>query len=176
MADVAGCSNRDADFLIYRSADEPYGVQLLDQALSALFGDEVVFLASKSIRPGEDWEKRRLAAVAASAAVLVIIGRNWLDAKDAEGRPKLEKPADFVRREIRAGLDLGKKVIPVRLGVPRLTPEVLPEALRDLRQLCVSLDVWPTSGPARPRRPGPARPPRATTTTYRTRPTTVRAR
>ena len=119
-------------FLNYRTDDEPFGVQLLDRELSAQFGDDVVFLASKSIELGDDWERRMLAAVGESDAVLVIMGRNWLDARDDHNRRRLDDPADVVRREILAGLDQGKRVIPVRLAVPRLDADSLPEALRAL--------------------------------------------
>lgn len=119
-------------FLNYRTDDEPFGVQLLDRELSERFGDDVVFFASRSIELGDDWHKRMFEAVGKSAALLVVIGRNWLDAKDEHGARRLDDPADFVRREIRAGLKLNKKVIPVRLDVPRLKAEQLPESLRGL--------------------------------------------
>ena len=119
-------------FLNYRSDDEPYGVRLLDRELSARFGDDVVFLASKSIELGDDWERRMFDAIDESAAVLVVIGRNWLDAKDKSGLRWWADPDDFVPREIRVPLDRGKKVVPVRLDVPRLRADQLPAELRDL--------------------------------------------
>ncbi len=108
-------------FLNYRTTDEPVAVAMLDQVLSERFGAEAVFLASKSIPLGVDWEREMFAAVEKSTALLALVGRNWLDAKDGEGRRRLEDPGDFVRREIATALNLGKQVIPVLLGVERKT-------------------------------------------------------
>ncbi len=119
-------------FLNYRAVDEPFGVAMLDQELSRRFGPEAVFLASKSILPGADWEEAMFEAVRESSALLVVIGRNWLDARDEQGRRRLDDPADIVRREILLALSLGKPVIPVRLGVPRFTREQLDGPLAEL--------------------------------------------
>ncbi|NUT95942.1 MAG: toll/interleukin-1 receptor domain-containing protein [Saccharothrix sp.] len=119
-------------FLNYRAADEPFGVAMLDQELSRRFSPEAVFLASKSILPGTDWEKAMFDAVRASSAVLAVMGRNWLDARDDRGRRRLDDPTDTVRREILLALSLGKPVIPVRLGVPRFTRAELVGPLAEL--------------------------------------------
>lgn len=116
-------------FLNYRADDEPFGVALLDQELSRRFGSDTVFLASKSIPLGSDWEPRMFDAVAASTAMLVVMGRHWRNAKN---RRRLDDPDDHVRREILHALELGKQVIPVRLDVPRLSTQDLPEALHGL--------------------------------------------
>ena len=108
-------------FLNYRTADEPVAVAMLDQVLSERFGEAAVFLASKSIPLGVDWEREMFAAVEKSTALLALVGRNWLDAKDSAGRRRLDDPGDFVRREISTALSLGKQVIPVLLGVERKT-------------------------------------------------------
>jgi hypothetical protein len=120
-------------FLNYRVVDEPFGAAMLDIALSERFGAAAVFLASKSIPLGSAWEEEMFAAVTASAAFLVVMGRNWLDARDKDGRRRIEDPTDFVRREIELAMKLGKNVIPVRLGVPRLTKHsALPTELAGL--------------------------------------------
>lgn len=114
-------------FLNYRADDDPFGVAFLDEKLSNRFGSDTVFLASKSIPAGAHWEETMFQAVADSTAVLVIIGRGWLAAKH-----RLEQEDDFVRREILAAFELGKRVIPVRLGVPRLSESDLPPELAPL--------------------------------------------
>jgi hypothetical protein len=119
-------------FLNYRTEDEPYGVALLDRELSDRFGSDTVFLASKSIPLGMPWEQWIFQAVAGSAAMLAIIGSDWLDARTKKGRRRLDDPKDFVRREIVAALKLGKPVIPVRFGVPRLDAADLPPKLKPL--------------------------------------------
>lgn len=119
-------------FLNYRAVDEPFGVAMLDRELSRRFGSRAVFLASKSIEPGTDWEERIFTAVHESAALLAIIGRNWLDARDDQGRRRIDDPDDIVRKEILLALSLSKPVIPVRLGIKRLTADQLPEPLAEM--------------------------------------------
>lgn len=119
-------------FLNYRSADEPFGVAMLDHELSARFGPEAVFFASKSIQLGAAWEQEMLDAVERSTALLVIMGRHWLSTVDGTGRRRIDDPQDYVRREILLALGLGKDVIPVRLGVPRPADDDLPPELRVL--------------------------------------------
>lgn len=120
-------------FLNYRNEDDTlFGVAMLDRELSAQFGDDEVFLASKSIELGAEWEREMFQAVADSTALLVIMGRNWLDARNEDGRRRIDDPADFVRREILTALDLGKQVIPVRLAIGRFRAEELPVELRPL--------------------------------------------
>jgi hypothetical protein len=118
-------------FLNYRSADEPFGVTMLDRELSRRFGSAAVFLASKSIPLGAEWEKEMFRAVERSLALLVVMGRNWLTASK-NGRRCIDDPDDFVRREILTALDHGKKVIPVRLDIDPIPAGELPEELRPM--------------------------------------------
>lgn len=134
-------------FLNYRRTDEPFGVAMIDQKLSARFGSEAVFLASKSIELGSRWESEMFDAVTRSTALLAVIGRRWLDERNAEGDRRIDDPQDFVRREILLAMELGKKVIPVRLETPRMSENDLPAALRPLlEQQDIELRFH-TSGP-----------------------------
>lgn len=119
-------------FLNYRTDDERFGAAMLDQNLSRHFGSETVFLASKSIRLGSLWEKEMFRAVEDSVALLAVMGRNWLTAKNSRGVRRIDDPADFVRREILLALELGKPVIPVRLDVPPLRENDLSDELKPL--------------------------------------------
>ncbi|MFC0115522.1 toll/interleukin-1 receptor domain-containing protein [Kibdelosporangium aridum] len=120
-------------FLNYRTDDDRFGVAMLDDKLSERFGAGAVFRDSKSIPLGADWERTMFDAVAASTALLVVMGRNWLD-------PRLADPQDFVRREILLALQLRKQVIPVRLDTPRLSADDLPPPLRPLVD-CQDIEV-----------------------------------
>jgi hypothetical protein len=118
-------------FLNYRSADEPFGVAMLDRELSRRFGPDAVFLASKSIPLGADFEEEMFAAVRNSVALLVVMGRNWLEARKTPDGPRcIDDPTDFVRREIETALAYGKKVVPVRLDIDPPKPEQVPAGLR----------------------------------------------
>jgi hypothetical protein len=66
-------------------------------------------------------------------ALLAVIGKSWIDARDGSGTRRLDNPDDFVRTEIETALKHGKTVIPVLVGdahMPR--PEELPEPIRAL--------------------------------------------
>ena len=120
-------------FLSYRTCDEPFAAAFFDLELTREFGPDAVFFASRSIALGDDWETAMFNAVSASVAVLVVIGPRWLTAADADGRPRLQDPRDFVRREIELGLQLKKQVIPVHLERRHdLDLDALPESLWEL--------------------------------------------
>jgi hypothetical protein len=127
-------------FLNYRAADEGFGVHLLDRELSDRFGSAQVFFASKSIPLGAEWEKVMLSAVERSDALLAIIGRHWLTACDGNEQRLIDRSDDFVRRELLLAHRLDKKIIPVRLGVPRVTKRQLPKVLSWLPE-CQDIEV-----------------------------------
>ena len=65
--------------------------------------------------------------------VLVVIGPNWLNAKDESGGRRLDNPDDFVAIEIAAALARGIRVIPVLVDGARM-PKAgeLPDLLKPL--------------------------------------------
>jgi hypothetical protein len=64
--------------------------------------------------------------------MLVLIGRNWVDAKDEDGRTRLENPGDYVRLEIEAALKRNIPVTSVLVQGARMpVAEQLPETIRD---------------------------------------------
>lgn len=66
--------------------------------------------------------------------MLVMIGQNWVNASNSEGR-RLDNPGDFVRMEVATALSENLHVIPVLLrGAQMPAPQDLPE---DLRELCM---------------------------------------
>jgi hypothetical protein len=65
--------------------------------------------------------------------MLVLIGRDWAEVKDEEGRPRLHNPGDFVRLEIEAALKRDIVVTPILVqGAHMPAPEQLPAEIRDL--------------------------------------------
>ncbi|GAA2686286.1 MULTISPECIES: hypothetical protein [Actinosynnema] len=107
----------------HRPADQKFGTDLLRDTLSERFGGAAEFISAPEGAPRSE--------VDAASAVLVVIGRHWLD--DApEGGLLLESPVDPVRATLLAARDLGKRIVPVRLAVPPVPVELLPEPLKFL--------------------------------------------
>jgi TIR domain len=99
-------------FVNYRSTDSGWAV-LLDRELSARFGPDAVFRASRSIRPGQDFPDRILHELQQSSAMLAIIGAGWSTATDLAGRRRLHDEHDWVRHEIAHAFRTGVPVLPV---------------------------------------------------------------
>jgi len=120
-------------FINYRRGDDAgYSGRLFDR-LQEAFPPQQLFMDVDNIEPGLDFVRVLNDRVAECDVVLAVIGRGWLDARDASGRRRLDDPDDFVRIEIASALDQGKRVVPVLVNdaaMPR--PDELPEVLRPL--------------------------------------------
>jgi hypothetical protein len=129
-------------FVNYRTGDGETTAALIEQFLSRRLGTENVFRASKSIRPGTVFDRALLKNVWRSDVLLAVIGKNWLDARDQQGRA-LDNEDDWVRREIVGAFDHDVQVIPVLVGrIDRLRAEDLPASLAELARLqSVRFDV-----------------------------------
>lgn len=128
-------------FISYRRDDSRGFAGRLADALDAAFGGDFVFRDIDDIAPGADFIAaitRRLAEV---DIVLVVIGPDWLDARQ-DGRRRLDDPADFVRLEIELALAAGKPLWPVLIGGATMPAEAaLPPSLQPLaRRQATSLD------------------------------------
>jgi hypothetical protein len=66
-----------------------------------------------AIGPGEDFGLAIERAMADCSVVLVVIGRSWVDVRDAQGARRLDDPSDWVRLEVESALNGDRKVIPV---------------------------------------------------------------
>lgn len=84
-------------------------------------------------RVGVDFATHLNDQVAACDVMLVVIGPNWLRAKDKAGQRRLHQPDDFVAIEIMAALTRNIRVIPVLIEGARM-PQAseLPDALKPL--------------------------------------------
>ena len=107
----------DTLFVNYRPQDQPLVADLLASQLCRAFGPDVAFYAARALPPGERWRPPMTDAVRDAAALVTVIGPDWLaDAHD---------PDDYVRAEIKAAFDHGVRVLALRLpGAPR--PDDLP--------------------------------------------------
>lgn len=128
-----GVDRTSGIFISYRRDDAPaYAGRLYDQ-LAERFGDENVFMDVDTIEPGADFVARIEDAVGSAAALLVVVGRGWVDAKDDDGRRRLDDPEDFVRLEVASALQRDVRVIPVLVGGAAMPEsDQLPAALAGL--------------------------------------------
>lgn len=119
-------------FISYRRDDSQGFAGRLEDDLSERFGDAWVF-RDREIPAGSDFARHLEARLDAAEVVLVVIGRGWLDQRDAEGRLRLESPDDWVRREIERALARAVPVVPVLVGGAVMPwPDQLPDSLAAL--------------------------------------------
>jgi hypothetical protein len=127
-------------FISYRRDDSAgYAGRIFD-TLSERFGKDEVFMDVDDIKAGQDFYQVIQETESRCAVLLAIIGKNWLTATGADGRPRLSDPNDFVRLEIAAGLRGGPhgkpRVIPVLVGAATMPrAEDLPEELAGLSRI-----------------------------------------
>src|SRR5689334_11412384 len=96
-------------FISYRHDDAAYAGRLYDH-LAQKFPTSRIFMDIDNVDPGVI-----KTSVESCQVLIAVIGRNWLDARDADGNRRLDNPADFVRLEIATALQRYIKVIPVLL-------------------------------------------------------------
>lgn len=113
-----------AIFVNYRVLEQPGYATLLHRELAARFGADRVFLASRSLRAGDDFVAEVFAHLRRSQVLLAVIGPRWLD---FAGDPE----SDWVLREIAEAFALGLRVIPVLIEDAEL-PENLPPSVAAL--------------------------------------------
>lgn len=122
-----------AIFLSYRRDDAEGEAGRLFDDLTAEFGTDKVFMDVAGIELGRDFRKVIDENVSSCGVLLAMIGKSWIDAKDEEGRRRLDAPLDFVRLETASALKRDIPVIPVLVQRGRMPrPEELPEDVRDL--------------------------------------------
>ena len=122
-------------FISYRRDDSQGFAGRLAYSLSGCFGPDLVF-SDIEIPFGSDFGEVLHRAVAASDALLVVIGRRWAAEAAAGERSRLFEPDDWVRTEVEAALTQGKVVIPVLVGGAAMpAPPQLPASIQRLTHL-----------------------------------------
>jgi len=120
-------------FINYRGEDSQTAAALIDRELTALFGDDQVFLDSRSIPAGVNFVEELRERLRACSVLLVVIGPRWLTLTDAVGRRRIDNPQDWIRQEIAEALAHGLRVIPVLIGNSALPAEAdLPQDIAAL--------------------------------------------
>ena len=97
------------------------------------FGSDLLFMDVDAIPLGANFVKVISEEVAKCDALLAVIGQGWLDARDANGKRRLDNGDDFVRIEIGTALKRGIPVIPILLDGTRIPKaDQLPDDLKEL--------------------------------------------
>jgi O-acetyl-ADP-ribose deacetylase (regulator of RNase III) len=120
-------------FVNYRVQEQPGYATLLHRELVQTFGEDAVFLASRSIRLGDDFIHKVFGNLRQVAVLLVVIGAHWLEFGDIgqSGTPGAD--FDWVHREIAEAFRLGIRVIPVLVEDAELPSEAaLPDDIAAL--------------------------------------------
>jgi TonB family protein len=128
-------------FISYRRSDSQGEAGRLFDDLVTQFGDDTVFMDVAAIEAGRDFRKAIEEGVTKCGVLLVLIGLEWLDAKDERGARRLNDPSDFVRIETAAALKRDIPVIPVLVrGAKMPSAEQLPDDLKELAyRNCIEL-------------------------------------
>lgn len=123
----------DGIFISYRRDDSAgYAGRLYDR-LASHFGADRVFMDVEGIEPGTDFVVAIEKAVASCLVLIVLIGDEWLNVTDANGRRRLDDPHDFIRLETSTALRRDIRVVPVLLdGTPMPPVDALPDELQAL--------------------------------------------
>jgi hypothetical protein len=121
-------------FISYRQSDSKAWALLLRDDLAEVFGAESIFLDRDALKAGH-WREQIEQGLASCKVTLLLIGRGWLQAVDAQGR-RLDDPDDVHRNEVARALQRpGITVIPVLLDdAPMPTAAELPQDIRALAE------------------------------------------
>jgi hypothetical protein len=120
-------------FISYRRQDAADVCGRIFDHLAARFARGDLFKDVDTIGLGLDFRTVIADAVGSCDVVLVVIGPDWVHARDGQGRSRLLDPDDFVRIEVEAGLERDIPVIPVLVGGAAMPKrEKLPESLHPL--------------------------------------------
>src|SRR5215468_11364213 len=123
----------DKIFINYRRDDSIGTAGRLNDRLAQTFGRNNLFMDVDNIPAGVDFVEYLQSQVAACDVFLAIIGPNWLDSKDDDGRRRFDNRDDYVAIEIAAALARKIRVIPVLVDGAR-TPKAdkLPDSVKPL--------------------------------------------
>lgn len=111
-------------FISYRTSDGADKATALARELGQRFGDRQVFLDKDDLAGGSRWRDVIRETLDGRPVLLVLVTPQYLEARDAEGRLRIERPDDPVRAELATAVEAGAAVIPVLCdgvaAVPRL--------------------------------------------------------
>ncbi len=101
-------------FISYRRSSDPHITGRLYDQLARHFDVEDIFRDRESIQPADNWETQIRNSLKSAKVCLVVIGPEWLDAKNSENNQRLFEDNDWVRFEIESALTTDDiEIIPV---------------------------------------------------------------
>jgi len=125
--------SRSKIYISYRRTDAAGHAERLRALLARNFGASSVITDVSMIQGGRDSLEELKSRVEEFDIVLVLIGAQWLQAVDDDGRRRLDSPNDFVRLEIELALGRQIPVVPVLLDGATMPPaDALPSPLSTL--------------------------------------------
>lgn len=120
-------------FISYRRDDSAASAGRLYDRLAHHFGKEQVFRDLDAIAAGAEFAKVIEERISQCNVVVAVIGKSWVDIRNAAGQRRLDDPKDAVRIEIREALNQKKLIIPTLIaGAEIPKPEQLPEDIAAL--------------------------------------------
>ena len=120
-------------FISYRRDDSEGEAGRLSDDLAQTFQEGSVFMDVNAIQPGRDFRKAIDESIRKCSVLLAVVGRDWLESKNASGQRRLEEETDFVRLEIASALRRDIPVVPVLVRGARMPrADQLPADLREL--------------------------------------------
>ena len=137
-------------FLNYRREDSAGIAGRLFDRLCVELGRENVFRDRDTLAPGADFAKVIADQVASCDALIAVIGKDWLTARNSDGHRRLDQPGDLVKAEIREALARDKLVIPALVegaGIPKaadLPPDIAALAARNAIEISDSRFAYDT--------------------------------
>jgi pterin-4a-carbinolamine dehydratase len=125
-------------FISYRRDYDALRAALLDLVVRGTFNEpskppKVSIYRDTSQRLGVTWPKEVRERCGSADIVLVVIGPEWLEARDRFSRRRIDQPDDWVRQEIE--LAQNSTVIPIAFEGARIPPaEALPPSIAYLAE------------------------------------------
>lgn len=121
-------------FVSYRRDDSRDIAGRLVDRLRQDYAADQLFLDIEAIPPGTNFETVLDERLKACDVLLAMIGPHWVNAKDSNGKRRLDDPGDYVRREIAAALQRNDvRVIPLLVsGAEMPRADDLPDDLKPL--------------------------------------------
>ncbi len=125
-------------FINYRRSDTGQVAPRLKKDLATTIGDDRIFYDRENLSGGDLWKKRLEETIKGCSVFLVLIGKEWLHARnELSGQRRLDEPADLVRTEIefalKASSSSGLLIIPVLVDDAHMPEQDhLPASIRSL--------------------------------------------